>query len=101
MWRERSVVTFGVLPCHTEQFSADVVADLPAGMKIIANFSVGVDHCDLAACEDRGIVVTNTPDVLNDDVADLYNRVPVGAKVIVLGLESDRAVLLAALEQGQ
>jgi len=34
----------------------------------------------------------------NEDVADLYNRVPVGAKVIVLGVESDRRILTAALE---
>ena len=34
----------------------------------------------------------------NEDVADLYDRVPVGAKVIVLGLESDRRIVTAALD---
>ncbi len=34
----------------------------------------------------------------NEDVADLYDRVPVGAKVIVLGLDSDRGIVTAALE---
>lgn len=36
----------------------------------------------------------------NDDVADLYDRVPVGAKVIVLGPESDRAIVQAAVAAG-
>jgi lactate dehydrogenase-like 2-hydroxyacid dehydrogenase len=40
-------------------------------LKIIANFGVGVDSIDLAAAKARGIAVTNTPDVLTDEVADL------------------------------
>ena len=60
----------GVLPCHTEHFGREVVGRLPAGVKVIANFSVGVDHCDLAALAERGIVVTNTPDVLSDATAE-------------------------------
>ena len=39
--------------------------------EIIATQSVGVDHIDVAAAKARGIAVTNTPDVLTDDVADL------------------------------
>jgi lactate dehydrogenase-like 2-hydroxyacid dehydrogenase len=38
---------------------------------LIACFGVGVDAIDLAAARERGIAVTNTPDVLTDDVADL------------------------------
>lgn len=60
-----------VLPCHSEHFTADVVAALPAGLKIIANYSVGTDHCDLAACKERGIIVTNTPDVLSSATAEI------------------------------
>jgi hypothetical protein len=37
----------------------------------VASFSVGIDRVDLAKCRERGIRVTNTPDVLTDDVADL------------------------------
>jgi glyoxylate reductase len=37
---------------------------------VVANFGVGHDHIDLEAAEKRGIVVTNTPDVLNDAVAE-------------------------------
>jgi lactate dehydrogenase-like 2-hydroxyacid dehydrogenase len=39
-------------------------------LEIIANFGVGYDGIDLAACAGRGIVVTNTPDVLTEEVAD-------------------------------
>lgn len=40
-------------------------------LKIIANYAVGHNNIDLAAASQRGIVVTNTPDVLTDATADL------------------------------
>jgi lactate dehydrogenase-like 2-hydroxyacid dehydrogenase len=49
---------------------AELMDALPK-TEIIATQSVGVDHIDLAAAKARGIAVTNTPDVLTDDVADL------------------------------
>ena len=45
--------------------------DLLPGLKGIANFGVGYDAIDVAAATLRGIRVSNTPNVLNDDVADL------------------------------
>jgi len=45
--------------------------DLLPNLEIIACFSVGYDGVDLARCRERGIVVTNTPDVLTHCVADL------------------------------
>lgn len=51
-------------------FGADQMALLP-NLRIIANYGVGYDAIDVDAATARGIVVTNTPDVLNDDVADL------------------------------
>ncbi|UFM65781.1 2-hydroxyacid dehydrogenase [Paracoccus sp. MA] len=45
--------------------------DLLPGLEVIANYGVGYDAIDIDAATARGIVVTNTPDVLNDDVADL------------------------------
>ena len=39
-------------------------------LEIIANFGVGYDGIDLKCCAERGIVVTNTPDVLTEEVAD-------------------------------
>ncbi|MBC04921.1 D-glycerate dehydrogenase [Thalassospira sp.] len=68
-----------VLPCHSEHFSADVIAKLPKSLKIIANHSVGVDHVDLAAAKDAGIVVTNTPDVLSDATAEIAMLCMLGA----------------------
>lgn len=51
-------------------FHADHMDLLPE-VGVIANFGVGYDAIDVAAATSRGIKVTNTPDVLNDDVADL------------------------------
>ncbi len=68
-----------VLPCHSEHFSADVIAALPKSLRIIANHSVGVDHVDLAAAKDAGIVVTNTPDVLSDATAEIAMLCMLGA----------------------
>jgi lactate dehydrogenase-like 2-hydroxyacid dehydrogenase len=45
--------------------------DLLPNLEIIAGFGVGYDNVDTAEAAKRGIVVTNTPDVLNDEVADL------------------------------
>lgn len=68
-----------IMPCHTERFSAEVVARLPDSVKAIANFSVGVDHVDLQATAKRGIIVTNTPDVLSDATAEIAVLCMLGA----------------------
>ncbi|MCK5620650.1 MAG: D-glycerate dehydrogenase [Alphaproteobacteria bacterium] len=68
-----------IMPCHTEKFSAEVVARLPDSIKAIANFSVGVDHVDLQAAAKRGIIVTNTPDVLSDATAEIAILCMLGA----------------------
>lgn len=60
-----------IMPCHSEKFTADVIARLPASVKVIANFSVGVDHVDLQAAKAKGIIVTNTPDVLSDATGEI------------------------------
>lgn len=79
-----------VLPCHSEHFSAAVIAALPDRLKVIANHSVGVDHVDLAAAKARGIVVTNTPDVLSDATAEIAMLCMLGAAR--RGAEGDRMV---------
>ena len=61
----------GIMCCSTEKFSADVIAALPESVKILATFSVGYEHIDIAAAERRGLKVTNTPEVLNDATADI------------------------------
>jgi len=50
--------------------SAELMAQLPA-LEIISVMGVGYDGVDVAAAKARGVVVTHTPNVLNDDVADL------------------------------
>jgi lactate dehydrogenase-like 2-hydroxyacid dehydrogenase len=68
-----------IIPCHSEHFSAAVVAQFEDRLKIVANHSVGVDHCDLGALKTRGITVTNTPDVLSDATAELAILLMLGA----------------------
>ena len=74
-----SAVFDGIIPCHSEHFSSEVVAQFSDRLKIVANHSVGVDHCDLPALKSRGIVVTNTPDVLSDATAELAMLLMLGA----------------------
>lgn len=59
-------------------------------LEMIAVYGVGYDAVDLAACKEQGIVITNTPDVLTEDVADLgvammlcQSRAMVGAETWV------------------
>ena len=62
--RARALATFGPAGADAKLMDA-----LPR-LEIISNFGVGVDAIDLAAARQRKIIVTNTPDVLNDCVAD-------------------------------
>ncbi len=48
-----------------------LIAALPPRVQAIATFSAGADHIDLGAARARGIVVTNTPDVLTDATAEV------------------------------
>ena len=68
-----------IIPCHTERFSAEVIARLPASVRIIANFSVGFDHVDVEAAKGRGLVVTNTPEVLSVASAEVTILLMLGA----------------------
>jgi hydroxypyruvate reductase len=52
------------------RLGADLIARLPA-LEIVSVMGVGYDGIDVAAAKARGVIVTHTPDVLNDDVADL------------------------------
>ena len=49
---------------------SELIEALPK-LEIVSSFSVCVDKIDLGKCKEKGIRVTNTPDVLTDDVADL------------------------------
>ncbi len=76
---KKAVGMAAILPCHTEKFTAEVIARLPECVKIIANFSVGYDHVDVDAAKKRGLIVTNTPDVLSDATAELTMMLMLGA----------------------
>ena len=60
----------GVAASGESKVPASLIAQLPA-LEIISVFGVGYDGVDVAAARARGIPVTNTPDVLTEDVADL------------------------------
>ena len=75
----RSFESDALMICHSEILSSDVVARLSDRLQIVANYSVGVDHCDLSALQERGIVVTNTPDVLSDATAEVAMLLLLGA----------------------
>jgi lactate dehydrogenase-like 2-hydroxyacid dehydrogenase len=49
-----------IMACHTEHLSADVIRQLPAEVKIIANFSVGFDHVDIEAAREK-VLSSPTP----------------------------------------
>jgi len=79
-----------ILPCHSEVFRGRTVDELNARVKIIANHSVGTDHCDIPALNARGVTVTNTPDVLSDATAELAFLLMLGAAR--RAVEGDRIV---------
>src|SRR3954470_5314738 len=54
----------------TDKIDGEVMDAAPA-LKVIANIAVGFDNIDIPAARDRGLVVTNTPDVLTEAVAEL------------------------------
>jgi len=60
-----------LVPTVTDRIDAEVLAGAGPGLKLIASFGTGVDHVDLAAAQQRGIIVTNTPGVLTEDTADM------------------------------
>jgi len=68
-----------ILPCHTEKLNANVIARLPSSVRAICSFSVGFDHIDLDAAKKRGIMVTNTPEVLSDATAEIAMLLLLGA----------------------
>ncbi len=79
-----------ILPCHSEIFRGRTVDELDPRVKIIANHSVGTDHCDIPALNARGITVTNTPDVLSDATAEIAMLLMLGAAR--RAVEGDRLV---------
>lgn len=59
------------LLCLLSERIDDALLDACPNLRVVANMAVGYDNVDVAACAERGVVVTNTPDVLTDATADL------------------------------
>jgi lactate dehydrogenase-like 2-hydroxyacid dehydrogenase len=79
-----------VLPTVTDLITADVLSAGPLRCKILGNFGVGFNHIDIDAAKARGLVVTNTPDVLTDCTADIAMLLMLS--VARRGMEGDRHV---------
>lgn len=60
-----------LLATVTDRIDAGLLSQAGPNLRLIANFGAGVDHIDLATARQRGITVTNTPDVLTEDTADM------------------------------
>lgn len=60
-----------LVPTVTDRIDAGLIAGAGPQLKLIANFGNGVDHIDLRAAKERGLIVTNTPGVLTEDTADM------------------------------
>jgi glyoxylate reductase len=68
--REGCAQAEGLLSLLTDRIDGELLEAAPA-LRAVANYAVGYDNVDLAACRARGIAVGNTPDVLTDATADL------------------------------
>ena len=60
----------GILSTVTERVDAELMDAAGEDLKVVANMAVGYDNIDLDAAEERAVVVTNTPEVLNETTAD-------------------------------
>ncbi len=60
-----------LVPTVTDRIDAALIAEAGPQLKLIASFSNGTDHIDIDAAAKKGITVTNTPNVLTDDTADM------------------------------
>ena len=60
-----------LVPTITDRIDEELIAGAGENLKLIANFGNGVDHIDVAAAGKKGIAVTNTPNVLTEDTADM------------------------------
>ena len=69
----------GILSSVSDQINKDTISKLSAKIKIIANGAVGFGNIDIDAAKQKGIAVTNTPDVLTDATADIAILLLLGA----------------------
>ena len=61
----------GLLAMLTDRVDAELLEAAGSGLRVVANYAVGYDNLDLEACTARGVLATNTPDVVTEATADL------------------------------
>ena len=61
----------GVISTVTEKIDGEFMDAAGEGLKVIANLAVGYDNVDVEAANERGVIVTNTPGVLDETTADV------------------------------
>ena len=69
----------GILCVGGNKFDKEIISKLSPSIKIIANYAVGYNNVDTDAATAKGIVVTNTPEVLTDATADISILLLLGA----------------------
>ena len=80
-----------VLTSLTDKMDANTINKLPETVKVISNFAVGFGNIDLEAAKNRGIAVTNTPEVLSDATAEIGILLILGAcRRVSEGIEAAR-----------
>jgi len=75
----RSREADAIVCCVADKMTGAVFARLSPRVRIVASFGVGMEHLDLPAAKARGIVVTNTPEVLTDATAEAAILLLLGA----------------------
>ena len=79
-----------LVPTVTDRIDEALINEAGPDLRLIASFSNGTDHIDIAAAARKGITVTNTPNVLTEDTADMTmalilavsRRLPEGARIL-------------------
>ncbi len=79
-----------LVPTLADEIDAGLLGQAGDRLKLIANYGAGVDHIDVATARQRGILVSNTPDVMTEDTADMTmalilavtRRIPEGLSVM-------------------
>src|SRR5215471_17377384 len=67
----RSAGCDGLMTMLTDRIDDELLDAAGPQLRVVANYAVGYDNVDLDACTRRGVVVSNTPDVLTGAVAEL------------------------------
>ena len=87
--------TAAIVSLLTDMVDAELLDAAGSALRVVANYAVGLDNVNVAECTRRGVLVTNTPDVLTDATADMAwalllaaaRRVAEGDRLVRSGVE--------------